>query len=634
MIKKIILVTLFIFLHKSATAQNTFPSFTEIVNSFFSTYDLRTDQDADDIQFVKRKEGYFIQEYDYEKESFRMERLFWSANKGTYTDLSFPDNNKPDDDHIEFHLSYYNVDLFNRLPYYGYVTWPKDVILYLTTKATLTNTEQYALGRAYSMRASHLLNESSAFSDPDELFTLNESGKNQLSTNQLKTYKEYVLKAIESYSLLYKKNPKYPTIVGTIRNKLDNEYASAFLNLLIYQNENEAMSFLPDNLYSNLFLDSAKNYLNSLEKNAILFTTGDNDTYPLLYAQAKLKYRRDVRIVNTSLLNQESYVNHLRDDKLFDSKPVQMTLLHKTYAKEKLDLVVLTSDDIPEDYSNLTTLFNLINTNNPVIHHKEYPEYNNFPSNKLAIPTKNGPSFKLNYDSSYIIQGEVIALDIIASNFEQRPIYCAYNELPIISKYLELTGMAYKLVLAPQNKVEDSKYMGGINADKTFSVLVDNLEIHKYTERKLSILIGYALNFDILARHYQTIGENKKCEAVLTKFINSYPKNSYQETSYLISDIAETAYKVDLPKIGDDIIIVLLNKLEQKKGFTKPKEPTVVEILKSTIFGETKSNKGNENLEKQYSLLLNLKDLNINNVAIQKRIDDLEKFYIYEYEKL
>ena len=75
---------------------------------------------------------------------------------------------------------------------------------------------------------------------------------------------------------------------------------------------------------------NAKNYLNSCAPNAILFTYGDNDTFPLWYAQEVEGVRRDIRIVNLSLLNGGWYIDQI-NRKAYESDRVPISLTHDQY---------------------------------------------------------------------------------------------------------------------------------------------------------------------------------------------------------------------------------------------------------------------------------------------------------------
>ncbi len=210
--------------------------------------------------------------------------------------------------------------------------------------------------------------------------------------------------------------------------------------------------------------DTATNYLQNLDKNAILFTEGDNDTYPLWFAQEIKNVRPDVRIINLSLLGIQWYI-----DQLFNATneagPVPMVWNKEAYRGDKLNYVQYQAAPGFDQaaYYNLQQVIQLI-------------VQNQNPNGNSALPFKNLtiPVNKDNVAKSGILEGrdsllanmaETIAftyprdvaykndlalLNILAANDWKRPIYFAnsidQNHYEGLGEYLELEGLVYKLV--------------------------------------------------------------------------------------------------------------------------------------------------------------------------------------------
>ncbi len=212
--------------------------------------------------------------------------------------------------------------------------------------------------------------------------------------------------------------------------------------------------------------DLAKDYLESCEPNAILFTFGDNDTYPLWYAQEVEGIRTDIRIINTSLLGIDWYINQLRY-KINDAPgvdviwtPEQIEGHNREYirigrpqAGQQLDPEsYYPLHDIMKDYMGQKVVDNDGNDVGP----------NSMPFKKFFVPVdkqlvlKNGTvnptdsivdRVELEIPSGALTRSDLMMLNIIATNKWERPIYftAAYGELGF-GQYLRKDGLTYRLI--------------------------------------------------------------------------------------------------------------------------------------------------------------------------------------------
>ncbi len=217
--------------------------------------------------------------------------------------------------------------------------------------------------------------------------------------------------------------------------------------------------------------DFAVNYLESLEPNAIVFCNGDNDTFPLWYAQEVEGVRPDVKIINLSYLNSDWYANQQRMQ-AYEGKPVDFTAKPADYAYGLQDVTVLPyGSESPADLlSSLKILYSGKSVN------KDYG-YRQLPSSVVKIPVNKEAVVKRGLvaaaDTAQIVDdiiidlsgtqayrskgylglGEILMLDIIATNAANgwpRPIYwCSTvgdDYYLGLSDYMRSTGMTYQLV--------------------------------------------------------------------------------------------------------------------------------------------------------------------------------------------
>lgn len=191
-------------------------------------------------------------------------------------------------------------------PFYGYIGWDKDVVrFYKNTKLQdLTQNEIYGIGRAYSSLATNILWSHAEYSDPESVRGL------KANKSDLRRYLKYAYKSIDYFRLL---NKDYQTIVGLSDIKTANEIIAKWYELQLFGYSKTASDFLKrlqmgeEDILDPFWSGAASYILQNLESNAIIFTNGDNDTYPLIWSQAIGNIRKDVLVINLSLLNDPLY---------------------------------------------------------------------------------------------------------------------------------------------------------------------------------------------------------------------------------------------------------------------------------------------------------------------------------------
>jgi hypothetical protein len=222
-----------------------------------------------------------------------------------------------------------------------------------------------------------------------------------------------------------------------------------------------------------LGISFAKNYLASCEKNAILFTNGDNDTYPLWYAQNVEGIRTDVRIINLSLLPTEWYSSALRK-KVFDSEALPLSIPAEKIVAGKRDYVRYFDNKKlnQNQFYPLDQVLDYITTDDQTkMQRAQSGELINvFPVQNFSLDIDKAAVIASGYvppkdydkivDKMYwninrtgLSKGDIVVLDIIATNAKtgwKRPIYWTTttgSEVYLqLDKYLRHNGLTYQLL--------------------------------------------------------------------------------------------------------------------------------------------------------------------------------------------
>ncbi|MBP1672481.1 MAG: rane protein [Bacteroidetes bacterium] len=248
----------------------------------------------------------------------------------------------------------------------------------------------------------------------------------------------------------------------------------------------------------------AKNYLDSCAPNAIIFTLGDNDTFPLWYAQEVEGYRTDVRVCNLSLLNTSWYIDQMKRQ-AYNSAPLPISMSWKQYKDGTRDQLVLNKGN--GEFLDIKMVM-------------DYIKQPQFDSKKLLVLLPEGyktdgqavpGSFSIAVDKQKVLangtvsisdtaqivdkitwnikddgtvcnvlKAYLVMMDILANNNWERPIYFASTTGPEawfgLEEYFQLEGLAYRLV--PIKSQTTYPKLGRIDTDLLYDNLMNKFGDH------------------------------------------------------------------------------------------------------------------------------------------------------------
>lgn len=332
--------------------------------------------------------------------------------------------------------------------------------------------------------------------------------------------------------------------------------------------------------------DFGKNYFNSCAANAIIFTNGDNDTFPLWYLQETEEdsVAVDKRVCNLSYLQTDWYIDQMRRP-AYKSEALPITWERKDYAEGNRSIVYL-KDRIKEPIDLKLALDFLLA--NPAKDPKNPYKQDYLPGRifKLAVNkdnlVKQGAIKEEEKDKiadeiiidlskkSYITKSEVMILEMLANNNWERPIYYAVtvgSEMYLnMQQYFQLEGLAYRIV-----PYKDASKEGSTNTDIMYNNMMNKFRFGGIDTEKdiyldeniLRMCRAHRQMFSELINKLIKEGKKEEATKALDYCLEVIPHRNVPH-NFSSTDFVEQYYKVGEKEKGRALANILIEESEAK----------------------------------------------------------------------
>lgn len=354
--------------------------------------------------------------------------------------------------------------------------------------------------------------------------------------------------------------------------------------------------------------DVAVNYLNSCAPQAILFTNGDNDTFPLWYAQEVEGVRTDIRVCNLMLLNTDWYIDQMKMQ-AYTSDPLPVSLPKKLYY-DGVNNQVAVYERVKEP-ATAKEVINFINSDNDVSKLTLYGEEIYYiPTRTVRIPVDaakviaNGtvraedadkivPYIDIKLEGSWILKSQLMVLDILANNNWDRPIYFVtgyHNDALGLEEYFQLEGLAYRLVPVKSENKSWFEY-GRTDTD----ILYDNV-MNKFTWRgandpdvwldyyhkRTLTVVRSRLIYTRLANDLSAKGDMARANEVLERCMEVLPVSTIGYDIYC-SDIISAWFKAGNKEKAVSMTKELTDYYFERTGYLLGQKPLIANYADQEI---------------------------------------------------
>lgn len=295
--------------------------------------------------------------------------------------------------------------------------------------------------------------------------------------------------------------------------------------------------------------DFGANYLNSCEDNGIIFTNGDNDTFPLWYNQEVEGVRTDLRVCNLSYLQTDWYIDQMRRQ-AYESNPLPITFTEDQYVQGKRDVIYLMNDPRIKGAVDLKKALDFVKDDNPKTKLTQADNAAYIPSKRLFLKVdkeaviRNKVVPEAQYDQivdtifidfgnkNYVTKDELMVLDMIANSNWERPIYYAItvgrDKYLGLQDYFQLDGFAYRFT--PVKTEQSGIYFGRVNTERMYQHMMNDFKWGNMNDPKVYIdennqrmMMNIRNNFNRLAESLVQEGRKDSAIKVLDRSLELIP---------------------------------------------------------------------------------------------------------------
>lgn len=389
-------------------------------------------------------------------------------------------------------------------------------------------------------------------------------------------------------------------------------------------------------------VDSAKNLLNSCAPNAILFTGGDNDTFPLWYVQEVEGFRRDVRVCNLSLLGTYWYIQQMKRQ-TYESEALPISLDFEQFVGGTNDQIPVVENPNVKNLS-LPEYISLVKKDSPLIKISYRDEPLTILPSKTLVQPLNKESLlqsglimpelrdsltsemRWNVNRNDLLKPDLIILDMITTNNAnnwKRPIYFSSTLAPSsylnLKEYLQVEGLVYRLLPV---KVTGAT-QGYVNTDIMYKNMMNNMFWREmgnpnvyYDENYRRFPINARLHFYRLADQLLQEGKTDKAKQIALHSLNVLPDDGVpfdEMTANMVSVLVEVGETKKAVEISD----LMSARADKSLEYYFANEPSNQQEIRTNLYilnqittafeaeGKKEGNKYKQIFDKYYQQLVN-----------------------------